>query len=417
MENFLFEANTTETCSPGAEWPILLELASPTPDAGRLAGSLRGAVDWSALLTLAEDHGLLALAAMRLRDCQESTVPSPIRQKLREWQRAHTLSTLSMTAELFRLLERFAASGIETLAIKGPVLSVRCHGDPGMRQYGDLDLIVRSRDIRRTTELMLGLGYEPKVPLPAIDAGKIPGEYVFLRTETRLRVEFHTENTFRYYPRPLQLNGLFARQTCVQFDAHKVPALSPEDELILISIHGAKHLWERLMWIADVAALATRTPHLDWKRAMSSARELGAERMLNLGLRLSKELLHAALPQEIIPEVSSDERAGELAVQIQRWLPTAGAVPPGLLERARFRMRLRGGFFSGTAYLLRLSLSPTEEDWAEGAGHRRPWLLDALRRPLRLARKYGRAREASIPPHEQNGLLQEPRHEKKKARM
>jgi len=417
MENFLFEANTTETCSPGAEWPILLELASPTPDAGRLAGSLRGAVDWSALLTLAEDHGLLALAAMRLRDCQESTVPSPIRQKLREWQRAHTLSTLSMTAELFRLLERFAASGIETLAIKGPVLSVRCHGDPGMRQYGDLDLIVRSRDIRRTTELMLGLGYEPKVPLPAIDAGKIPGEYVFLRTETRLRVEFHTENTFRYYPRPLQLNGLFARQACVQFDAHKVPALSPEDELILLSIHGAKHFWERLMWIADVAALATGTPQMDWERVMTSAREVGAERMLNLGLRLTMDLLHAALPQEIIVEVRSDKSAGELAVQVQRWLPAAGAAPPGLLERARFRMRLRRGFFSGISYLLRLSLSPTEEDWAERAGHRRLWLLDALWRPLRLARKYGRAREASIPAHEQKTLLEERQHEEKKARM
>ncbi len=374
-------------------------------------------MDWGALLTLADNHGLLAFAAVRLRDCQESTVPSPIRQELQEWQRAHTLSTLSMTAELFRLLERFAASGIETLVIKGPALSARCHGDPGMRQYGDLDLIVRSRDIRRTTELMLGLGYEPKVPLPAIDAEKIPGEYVFLRPETRLRVEFHTEYTFRYYPRPLQLNGLFARHTCVQFDAHKVPALSSEDELILISIHGAKHLWERLMWIADIAALASRTPHLDWKRALSSARELGAERMLNLGLRLAMDLLHAALPQEIIAAVNSDGRAGELAAQIQRWLPAAGAAPPGLLERARFRMGLRGGFFPGISYLLRLSLSPTEEDWAESAGHRKLWLLDALRRPFRLARKYGRAREASIPPHEQNILLEEPRHEKKKAWM
>ncbi len=54
-----------------------------------------------------------------------------------------------------------------------------------------------------------------------------------------------------------------------------------------------------------------------------------------------------------------------------------------------FRMRMRGGIFSGAAYLLRLSFSPTEEDWVEGAENKRHWFLDALGRPFRLARKYG----------------------------
>jgi len=73
-----------------------------------------------------------------------------------------------------------------------------------------------------------------------------------------------------------------------------------------------------------------------------------------------------------------------------KWLPAAGSAPPGILTRAIFRMRMRGGIFSGPAYLLRLSLSPTEEDWIEGAENKRHWLLDALGRPFRLARKYGR---------------------------
>jgi len=41
---------------------------------------------------------------------------------------------------------------------------------------------------------------------------------------------------------------------------------------------------------------------------------------------------------------------------------------------------------------LRLSLSPTEEDWKIGvdAEVKRDGFLEAVRRPLRLARKYGR---------------------------
>jgi len=43
-----------------------------------------------------------------------------------------------------------------------------------------------------------------------------------------------------------------------------VSALSVEDELVLICIHGAKHFWERLMWIADVAALISAQTAINW---------------------------------------------------------------------------------------------------------------------------------------------------------
>jgi hypothetical protein len=53
-------------------------------------------------------------------------------------------------------------------------------------------------------------------------------------------------------------------------------------------------------------------------------------------------------------------------------------------------MRMRGGFLAGPAYLIRLSLSPTEEDWQESGRLSQNRLLDVLRRPFRLARKHGR---------------------------
>jgi hypothetical protein len=175
----------------------------------------------------------------------------------------------------------------------------------------------------------------------------------------------------------------------VRFDGHDVPALSTEDELILISIHGAKHFWERLMWIADVAALVSQQT-IDWDRAMGAAREVQAERMLRVGLLLAKNTLGARLPVEVVNEVRADRAAVRIATQIARRLPVVDAEPFGLFGRAAFRMRMRAGLLPGVAYLLRLSLSPTEEDWVAGAEERRPRMLDAIIRPFRLARKYGR---------------------------
>jgi hypothetical protein len=378
-----------ESMTAGAPWALLVECARPSPGIGRLDEMLRRPVDWPVFLELAEKHSVLGLAASRFLDCGEGAVPPEILRELRERYRAQTLFTLLLTAEMFRLFDRFTASGVEVLVTKGPVLSARCYGDPGLRQYGDLDLIVRDKDILRSTELMMSLGYEPRVPLTAIQAKKIPGEYVFRQSSAKLLVEFHTELTFRYHPRPLPVEKLFKRQVRVKIDAHDVRALSPEDELILISIHGAKHFWEQLSYIADVGAFVSNQ-RLDWARVRSSAEEVGGERMLNVGLRLAADVLGAPLPENVAALVRSDRAAGSLVGQIMRWLPAAGSVPPGILARAMFRMRMRGGVFSAPAYLFRLSFSPTEEDWLEGARNKRHWFLDALGRPFRLARKYGK---------------------------
>jgi len=78
-----------------------------------------------------------------------------------------------------------------------------------------------------------------------------------------------------------------------------------------------------------------------------------------------------------------------LSRRIQTWLPYAGAAPPALPERALFRLKMAGGGITGASYLLRLTLSPTEEDWSKGEEERKPWLWDVVRRPFRLLRKYG----------------------------
>ena len=380
--------NTVEERAVTTEWTLLVDCARTTVDVERLNKSLRQSVNWPALLELAEAHGVLGLAATRLRDCGEAAVPPKIAQELRERHRAQVLLTLRLTAEMFRLFDCFAAAGLEALVIKGPVLSARCYGDPGVRHYGDLDLIARDKDILRLTELMIGLGYDPSVPLNAIHAKKAPGEYAFRHRSMKLLVEFHTELTFRYHPRPIPLERLFKRQSRVKIDAREIPALSPEDELILICIHGAKHLWERLSYVADVAAFVSRQ-ELDWKRVKLAADEIAGECMLYVGLRLA-DVLGAPLPESIAGSVRTDPAIERLARQVLQWLPAAGSTPPGIFTRAIFRMRMCGGIFSGPAYLFRLSFSPTEEDWVEGVEKSRHWLLDALGRPFRLARKYGR---------------------------
>ena len=364
------------------EWALLVECASPFPDTLVLAALVRTA-DAPRLVALAEEHGVVGHVAARL---SKLAVPRELARALLGRQRALAVSSLRISAELIPVLDRFFRERIGALVVKGPVLSVQAYGDPAMRSYGDLDLLVRQGDIRRATELMIEAGYESRVPLSAIDAGRIPGQYLFFKPERKLIVELHSDCTLRYFPRRLPVEEFFARQIRVRFDAHEVPALSVEDELVLVCIHGAKHFWERLLWIADVAALVSRQTGIDWERIRDSAKAVGAERMLHTGLRLASVLLKAQLPDHVQAMVQADGGARRLAEQTSKWLPAAGYAPIGLFERAALRLRMRGSLIAAPAYLLRLAFSPTEEDWNEVENRHR--LTDVVRRPFRLARKY-----------------------------
>jgi hypothetical protein len=382
--------STTDGSGPPTEWLALLACATLRPSSDRLSTLIRDSFNWPLFLQSAEDHGLALLVAECVKNLDRSMVPPEALIKLQQSQRTHAVFALQLTAELFRVLERFAASRIDVLLTKGPALSVRCYGKPDMRQYGDIDLVVRDADIRRATEAMTDLAYEPRVPLKAIDAKKSPGEYAFRKSGTNVLVEFHTERTFRYHPRRLPIENLFQRRAFVTIDGRAVPALSLEDELVLICVHGAKHFWERLMWIADVAALISARQGPDWTRAIAAACEVGAERILHLGMKLASDVLGADLPAQLKPIIQSDRGVAKLAARIKHRLASREPREIGVLERAVFRMKMRGGLFAGATYLLRLSLSPTEEDWTPGQEGNRSALMEAVGRPLRLAKKHSR---------------------------
>lgn len=386
----LSPACLSDILSIETEWAVLRECVSLRRDVQRML-KFPPAVDWSRLLLLAEEHGVLGHLAKCLTEQNAPAIPPLIKQTLLERRRAQNFLTLRLTAELFRLLELFGAQGVSALVIKGPVLATQAYSDPSIRSYGDLDLLVRQPDIRRATELMIASGYRAAISLGAIDAGKHPGQYLFSKPDSKLLVELHNDLTLRYFPRALPLEDFFARQTRIRLDAQEVPAPCVEDELVLVCVHGAKHFWQRLGWIADVAGLVSRQTNLNWEQAALSAKSVQAEHLLHTGLLLAADVLQVELPDLIAPRVQRDDVAGRLVKRVLRWLPAAGYVPPGLFERAAFRLLMPGNLLAAPAYLLKLSFSPTEEDWQAGGQIGDNRFLDALRRPFRLARKYARS--------------------------
>src|SRR5262249_26949774 len=135
-----------------------LLLAASGTDSDRLAKALEAPMYWDTVLRLAEHHRVIPALSQALQDRED--VPASIQSALGARFHKNSVKTLRFSAELVRVVRAFRERGLEVLAHKGPALAQSLYADTAMRQYGDLDLLVRLQDVAHAKSVLRELGYE-----------------------------------------------------------------------------------------------------------------------------------------------------------------------------------------------------------------------------------------------------------------
>jgi hypothetical protein len=139
--------------------------------------------------------------------------------------------------------------------------------------------------------------------------------------------------------------------------------MSPADTLLVACTHAGRSHWRRLEWVAGVAALADR-PDLEWPLVQRLARRAGAARMVDVGIRLARDLTGHALSRAT-PPVAPDPAVAPLERGIARQLLSGDPVPPAnesfdaALRRVHRHLRLRERRRDRALYLARFLVAPT----------------------------------------------------------
>ncbi len=396
------QANGKTPC-PEKQLLVCCARTSLAPEvATRIRKLLAGQLDWDYLLWEAEENSITPLLARHLAAVTSGAAPPAAQEQLKNTCRANTVRCLYLTAELINILRLFQSQNIPAIPYKGPVLAAQAYGDIALREFEDLDIILRQSDVAKAHEIIVSLGYNPKfdwILSPGAAASLVPGEYNYRDEPRRAMVELHTEITLRHFPVKPDLDVFIRNLAPVRVSDREIPTFTAEDLLPMLCIHGSKDFWERLSWIADVSELVRSHPALDWDRVQQFAEPLHATRMLNLGLALATRVLDAALPAEVNARVHADRVAGEVAVEVHQRLLSRPFRTLDAAGRFHFRRRMLAGNLDGWRYATRLAVVPSEDDWQM---MRLPHALSPLYialRPLRLLRKYGWAgrRDAKLP--------------------
>jgi hypothetical protein len=372
----------------------LLACCARTRVEGDLPGRIRALagspLDWDYLLAQAEKNSVVALLERNLRKSASETLPANYAAGLQAAMRAHAIRCLAQTSEFVRVAGLIKSRGIRALPYKGPVIAAQAYGDITARQFDDLDIILSQQDIPAADAAVRSLGYQPRFPWIHSPEAKsiVPGEYNYFNPARQTILELHTEATLRHFPVRSNLQQFFKRSVIVDLGGQSLRTFCPEDALAVYCIHGAKDFWDRLVWVADVAELLRAFPDLDWDMALRSGGDLGAGRMLHLGLALAIGILDATVPKEITKRVKEDSGASALAADVSARLLDRDTRKRTARERFRFRRQTVEGNIAGWRYAMRLTLAPAEEDWQHSnlPGSLAPFRV-ALR-PFRLLRKY-----------------------------
>ncbi len=318
------------------------------------------------------------------------TSRSPGLESLRQQDKANAHRTLWLTLELLNIHSHLQARGLEVLPYKGPVLADNLYGNVALRQFSDLDFLVRSDDLPTIKTALAELGYQPGVQLAQAaerDYLKSGYEYTFDGARGRNLLEIKWQILPRFYAIGFDVNDFFKRAATVTLNGQRLRTLCDQDLMLVLCVHAAKHAWKQISWLCDIVQLA-RSRALDWAALHAEAGRLGIARIVAVTFLLAHKLLGAPLPPQLALEPGLEEdTADALAERIIRLMVADEEFDPESMAYFRLMMELRERARDRFAFWWRLLFTPGAGEWS---AVRLPSPLFPLYRVVRVCRLAGR---------------------------
>ncbi len=260
-------------------------------------------------------------------------------------------------AELGDVLD---AAGTDWLVVKGPALSQVAYRRPGLRLYGDLDVIVRRRDFADAVTSLRAAHFRLADRNLRRIAEKVAGQLNFVGPHGTA-VDLHWHLLFseeRRRSHSIDMDSIFDRSRAVVIDDRRVLTTDAVDSLLHVTMHACSEGADRLVWLVDTANLARSIE--DWDAVVERARSWRTSLSTGLVLARSRRVVAAPIPAWVIRSLLPAPLRAALAV-VDRLFPverssgrwgspasfiarsTGPSVPRSVLELAD-RMRSRAGW-------------------------------------------------------------------------
>ncbi|MDB2262059.1 nucleotidyltransferase family protein [Halorubrum ezzemoulense] len=292
---------------------LVRQIGNPDQAEERLREIAHTDPDWSDVLTLAGGHGIVPLLNESISGIEE-LVPREYAQTVQSRCRSRALENIRYVERLHDLNDAFRENQIRVIPYKGPVVAEVAYGSISCRWFSDLDFLVIEEDPLDAHGVLQDQGYKQTefagIPPSKLVNGSIfqwEGEFHFLNERDEIPIDLRHQFVGKYRNAEGLFSDLWERRTSVSLAGESVPALSPEDRVVLLLAHGTKHGWCRLSWVCDVALLLQQD--IQWNDIIDRAAQYGWKTAVLLGIAVAAELAEIDVPRSVRRQISADPRA------------------------------------------------------------------------------------------------------------
>ncbi|MGH9613010.1 MAG: nucleotidyltransferase domain-containing protein [Bryobacteraceae bacterium] len=299
--------------------------------------------EWARLVSLASAHQVLPLVYWNLSRFHLG-VPAGVMRTLRRGFEENVLGNLALAAELREILALFSSKNVPIVPFKGPICALSLYGALLLRAFGDLDVLVHPCDVTRAKELLLSMGYYVDQSRP-----HAPKHLVFVRGGHGPVIELHRAFFEPSMACHIDVPRLWNRLKEVDFCGIPTLSLHPEDQILILAIHGANHGWPILKWVCDIAEFTRVHDDLDWEGVLRQAGRAGCRRIILVGLAAAQKLLGTRMPaactkaasDPLIDSLAEGVRARLFAEHAERLPGSQAVIPAADAHRALMNCRER----------------------------------------------------------------------------
>ena len=372
------------------ELQLILNCARTRVDddvAARIRSLLQNDLDWQDLRQVALEHRVLPLVYHTLNATAPNAAPKSVMADLQKYFYHNAGRNLFLTRELLKILALLDAARIFGIPYKGPALAASAYSNLALREFGDLDILVRQNDYQRAGDILIGQGFRRTI--------EHEWETEFINDAGTAAVDLHKRIAPREFPSSLNFEHFENRLRPVTLADVTTNTLDPADTLLVLSIQVAKDSHFQLGKICDIAELLGRHQDWDWKQALGNVKRLGGRRIVLFALQLTHQILGTAFPQPFEDELRSVSFASVLLRNAPRHVFAVCGdnvrAPSGerldWLLRDRLRDKVRPYYFR---YVLD-AMTPGELERKLLPLPKQLSFLYFAIRPIRLSLKYGLA--------------------------
>jgi hypothetical protein len=352
----------------------------------RASAAIAAGPDWDSFFVAAAGLHVEPVVLSNLRESLADDVPRAVLERAADAERNARVLALSRTLMLVNLSDRMKSAGIDTIVLKGPTISIAAYGDASLRTFADADFLVRRHDMPAARDLLLGLGYEREYE-PAVESRLLDDQHALEFISASLKAELHASLISRHLRFEMNADAMWRRSVMVPCGGSSIRSLAVPEMFLYLCAHGAKHEWQRLSWIADIAQLAARMSDDEARSVLELARSAHGIRLVTLALHLAGDIL-GGVPTPLgrfFPTSTSvtqrlvDDVVTRLGLEPRESVPVplAARMDPRLRPLV-FWTRSRERRIDRVACLARVLFVPTESDSG-------PRLTRWFTRPARLA--------------------------------